>query len=174
MRTPVALLLLATLTGPARVQPDDPLRPTAEERAWLAQCLGAADPGDPVADQRCAGLLMRACLGHDEREVPRLHQPEGRNGHPRGCAPIEAALWEEWLERWNNEAFQALPAPARDALGRSQQAWTAYRDASCRVEALVHPGFYVRDLAAECQLEAVTARALDLRRIATMAREARR
>ncbi len=47
-------------------------------------------------------------------------------------------------------------------------------DASCRVEALVHPGFYGRDLAAECQREAVTAWALDLRRIATMAREARR
>lgn len=174
MRTLMVLLLLATLTGPARLQPDDPLRPTAEERAWLAQCLGAADPGDPVAGQRCAGLLTRACLGHDEHDVPRLRQPEGRNGHPRGCAPIEAALWEEWLERWIGEASQTLPAPARDALGHSQQAWSAYRDARCRVEALVHPGFYGRDLAAECRREAVTARALDLRRIATMAREARR
>lgn len=70
--------------------------------------------------------------------------------------------------------MQALPAPAREALGRSQQAWMAFRDASCEVEALVHPGFYGRDLAAECRREIITARALDLRRIAALAREARR
>lgn len=174
MRTPLALLLLAALSGPVAAQPEDPLRPTAEERAWLARCLEGADPGDPVAGQRCAGLLTRACLGHDEPQVPPLRQPEGRNGHPRGCAPIEAALWEEWLDRWQGEAAQALPAPAREALGRSQQAWMPFRDASCEVEALVHPGFYGRDLAAECQRETVTARALDLRRIAALAREARR
>jgi hypothetical protein len=51
MRTPLALLLLAALSAPAAAQPDDPHRPMAEERAWLARCLYAADAGDVAAGQ---------------------------------------------------------------------------------------------------------------------------
>lgn len=173
MRTMSVLLLLAAMAGGAAAQPDDPHRPTAEERDWLRRCLDAADPADPAAGQRCAGLLTRACLGHGEPEVPQLRQPEGRNGHPRSCAPIEAALWEALLENWHDEASRAMPAAAREALRRSQHAWLAHRDASCRVEVLVNPGFHGRDLAADCRRDIITARALDLRRIAAMVREAR-
>jgi uncharacterized protein YecT (DUF1311 family) len=173
VRSALALLLLAMLAGPVAAQPDDPHQPTAEERAWLARCLDLSDAGDAAAGRHCAGLLTRACLGHDEAEVPRLRQPQGRNSHPRSCAPIEAALWEELLERWRGEAARAMPPPAREALRRSQRAWISYREASCQVESLVNPGFYGRDLAADCQRDIVAARALDLRRIAAMAREAR-
>jgi hypothetical protein len=56
MRTPLALLLLAALSAPAAAQPDGPHWPTAEERAWLARCLDAADAGDIAAGQ-CLDLI---------------------------------------------------------------------------------------------------------------------
>lgn len=173
MRFTFTVLLAATLGVPAAAGPEDPRRPTLEERAWLQRCLDAADPGDPASGTRCVGVLTRACLGHEDPEVPRLRQPEGRGGHPRSCAPIETALWDEWLERWSAEALDAVPAGARAALHASQAAWSLYRAASCQVEALMQPGFRGRDLAADCARDLVAARALDLRRIATLAREAR-
>jgi uncharacterized protein YecT (DUF1311 family) len=156
----VVLLLLASA---AQAQPD-PHRPTAEERRWLAACIGT-DAADTTAaiHGRCAGRLTGACLGHDG--APDLAQPEGRNSHPRSCAPIEAALWDEWLNRWFGEVVQAAPAPAANSLRQAQRAWIAFRDAGCRAEAMLAAGFVGSDNAAACLLEQTARRALDLRRI---------
>jgi hypothetical protein len=86
----VVLLLLASA---AQAHPD-PHRPTADERRWLATCIGT-DPTETAAaiHGRCATRLTGACLGHDGALA--MEQPAGRNSHPRSCAPIETALWDE-------------------------------------------------------------------------------
>jgi uncharacterized protein YecT (DUF1311 family) len=160
-------LLMLPLVAPAAAQPD-PHRPTAQERAWLESCLrqAAAAPSAPGRRDSCGFRLTGARMGReaDERPAP-VRQPPGRIDHPRSCAPIETALWDEWLNRWYREALAALPEPARESLGRAQRAWIAFRDAACGFETELSPGFLGQDMAATCRLEQTVARALDLRRI---------
>ncbi len=172
---PRLLCLILLLAAPALAQPGpDPHRPTAEERAWLRQCLEGVEADFPRAGfDRCARRLTGACLGLEEADTPRLRQPAGRNSHPRSCAPIEATVWDEAMNRWYREALDALPAAAQDALRRGQRAWIGYRDAACLVDPLVVPGFLGGDLAADCRLESVATRALELRRLAALAKENR-
>jgi len=170
----LAIAWLGVAPAFAQTAPTDPHRPTSEERRWLQRCLDATPAEDPAAARaRCAGRLTAACLGLEGQDTPRITQPEGRNSHPRSCAPIEAALWDAVLNRWYQDALDAMPAQAQDTLRRSQRAWIGYRDANCATESLVVPGFLGQDLAADCRLDMVTTRALEIRGLASLARENR-
>lgn len=172
--TRLAVLVPMLLAAAPAAAQRDPHRPTAEERAWLERCVARVEADFPDrAFSRCARRLTRACLGHEEAEVPRLRQPAGRNSHPRSCAPIEATLWDELLNRWYREAQEAMRPEAAEALRRAQRAWIAFRDLACEVEAEMAPSFYGLDLAADCRLARVAERALELRRLADLAREVR-
>lgn len=165
---PLVLVLLALLGAkPAVAQRADPHQPTAAERAWLERCLEAVDAAEArTAFDRCAGRLTGACLGIEDDATPDIRQPEGRNSHPRSCAPIETALWDEAMNRWYRQALRTLPPPAQEALRRAQRAWIAYRDLACAPEALANEGFMASDVAAGCRLDLVAQRALELRRLA--------
>lgn len=147
-------------------------------------------------------LTRRAGIWHYVRRVPdRLAHVDGRvivrmltgiriADGPRGIKAAAAVraldneterLWRETLAGRANEAHAAYDAARRTARRHgfdyapvAELSLRPIDEIVRRLEALVHPGFYGRDLAAECQRETVTARALDLRRIAALAREARR
>jgi uncharacterized protein YecT (DUF1311 family) len=162
-----ALVLLAAGPAAAQASPD---RPTPQERAWLQACVEATSPDAPrTAFDRCAGRLTGACLGSEDPDTPALAQPPGRNSHPRSCAPIETALWDEAMNRWYRAALAAIPAEAQEALRRAQRAWIGFRDLACVPDALASPGFLGGDNAAACRLELVASRALELRRLAAPA-----
>lgn len=169
LRPALALLVLATLAAPAAAQraPDGP-RPTAQERGWLAGCVQAGQGQPPrAAFGRCGWRLTTACLGHTSESLleSRMPQVAGRLAEPRGCAPVETALWQELLERWQAEAIAYARPAAAEAQRRAHRAFLAFREAACAVEAAVASGTLSQDNLATCRLEATALRALEVKRL---------
>lgn len=170
MRAP--LLLTATLAAialPAAAQraPEGP-RPTQQERLWLDACVQAGTGQPPrAAFGRCGWRLTNACLGHAAESLldARVPQVSGRVAEPRACAPIEAALWQEFLERWQGEAIAFARPVAAEPQRRAHRAFLAFRDAACAVEAAVASGTLALDHLATCRLEATALRALEVKRM---------
>lgn len=160
------LVLFAPLPALAQRQPDA-ARPTAQERAWLEGCVTAAMGQPPrAAFGRCGWRIVASCQGYASESLldARMPQVPGRLAEPRGCAPVEAALWQELLDRWQADVAAHAPAAA-EPLRRAHRAFMGYRDSACAVEGAVARGTLAQDNAAGCRLEATALRALEIKRM---------
>lgn len=164
---PCVLLLAATATAMAQRAPDA-ARPTSQERAWLESCVNAGLGQPPrAAFGRCGWRIAASCQGYASESLldARMPQVPGRLAEPRGCAPVETALWQEMLERWQQEVTAYAPAAAVEPLRRAHRAFLTFRETSCAVEGAVARGAEAQDNVASCRLEATALRALEIRRL---------
>lgn len=138
--------------------------PNASERNWIAACL-KENESEGAAFSACVGKVAGACLGLED--APKAVKPSDKNGHPRSCAPVEAKVWDEYLNHWYNDAAKAIPAEAQEKLRDAQRAWIAYRAARCDLESALHPFPLGEDNRATCLMEQTARRALELRTVAT-------
>ncbi|HYF09554.1 MAG TPA: lysozyme inhibitor LprI family protein, partial [Acetobacteraceae bacterium] len=154
---PLCAVLVLLGTAAAAQRAPDPARPTAQERAWLEACVNAAQGQPPrAAFGRCGWRLAAACQGYAGESLLDARMPAvpGRLPEPRGCAPVETALWQELLERWQHEAMVYARPAAAEPIRRAHRAFLAFRDASCAVEAAVARGTLAQGHVASCRLEA--------------------
>jgi len=167
MRRAILCLLLIFAPAAHAQRAPDAARPTPQERSWLAGCVNAADGQPPrAAFGRCGWRLSASCQGYVSESLldARMPQVPGRLAEPRGCAPVETALWQELLDRWQAELLVYAPAAA-EAMRRAHRAFLAFRDTSCAVEAAVARGALAQDNVAGCRLEATALRALEVKRM---------
>lgn len=155
----LALLLAA---GPAMAQDasagyDGSMIPTCLDRA-------AADDSDPAA---CIGAAANPCMA----------QPGGETTQGMvQCLTAETADWDLLLNGWYSRAMELAKtrdtgaggnAPTAPVLKQAQRNWIAYRDESCRYEALRHQGGSIAGVVRAGCLQELTARqALRLRALA--------
>ena len=143
-------------------------RPTGQERAWLNGCVNAGSGQPPRADfGRCGWRITLSCQGYVSESLldARMPQVPGRLAEPRGCAPVETALWQELLDRWQQEATIFAPPAAAEPMRRAHRAFIAFRDTACAVEGAVARGTLAQDNQASCRLEATALRALEMKRL---------
>lgn len=117
----------------------------------LETCLAAAG-ASMVALQACKGALSEPCLD----------QP----GSETTVGSVQCLLAEE--RGWSAQLDAALArgranAPRAQFLQRSQEAWTAWREAECRYQAsLYEGGSLARVLTASCRADLTADRAIAL------------
>lgn len=160
MRALALLMLLAA--GPAMAQN----APAGYDGSLIPTCLDrvAAADGDPAA---CIGAAADPCMD----------QPGGETTLGMGqCLTAETRDWDMLLNAWYDKALQRAgsrdaasggEAPTAPVLRQAQRAWIAYRDESCRYEALRYQGGSMAGVAQASCLRDMTARqALRLRTLA--------
>jgi uncharacterized protein YecT (DUF1311 family) len=128
-------------TGPS---PPDEL----EEKSGAEGRLAAAAAAALRAPVSCIGVLSTACI-----------QKEGNmsNGALVDCYLQEAAVWDKRLNAAYAKASSQMNKDALENLRRTQRAWIAWRDASCRQPYLVFQGTMAGPMEAWCKLD-ITAR----------------
>ncbi|WP_424362757.1 lysozyme inhibitor LprI family protein [Methylocystis parvus] len=158
------VLLAAGLSSPVAAEEKATASPNASEKGWIAACLKDKAEEDG-AFSSCVGKVTGACLGLED--APKEIKPSDKNGHPRSCAPVEARIWDDYLNRWYGDAAKVIPAEAKEKLRDAQRAWLAYRAARCDTESALHPFPLGEDNRADCLMRETARRALQLRTIAT-------
>lgn len=147
----------------------DPARPLPAERAWLEACVLTALAHPPRATfGRCAWRIAAVCQGEPGEGLLIARLPPALPGRPQGaatCAQVEAALWQQQLDRWLREVTLLAPPAQQDPLRRAQRAFVAYRDAACAMEATLSPSAEAEANRLSCQLEQTALRALELKRL---------
>lgn len=155
----LALLLAA---GPALAQD----APAGYDGSLIPTCLdrAAADGSDPAA---CIGAAADPCMA----------QPGGETtlGMVQ-CLTAETADWDKLLNHWYGRAMERAKAgdaagdgdePTAPVLKQAQRNWIAYRDESCRYEALRYQGGSMAGVVrAGCLQELTAHQALRLRALA--------
>ncbi len=128
-------------TGPIRPDELDE-KSGAEGRLAAASQAARRDPGS------CIWVLSTACI-----------QKEGNmsNGVLNSCYSQEAAVWDKRLNAAYAKASSRMNKQALENLRKTQLAWIAWRDASCRQPYLVFQGTMAGPLESWCMLE-ITAR----------------
>ena len=133
----------------------------------LAECYGAAD----TLESR------RGCIG----EAARICQDEEPQGQTTlgivTCTGIEADAWDvllngeyrltmDWARGADAADREAFPefANREEALRAAQRAWIEFRDTECRLAyALWGPGSLRQVAGAQCQLDMIAERTIELR-----------
>jgi uncharacterized protein YecT (DUF1311 family) len=168
---PRLLALLAVLAAPvaeAQRAPDGP-RPLPAERAWLEGCVLSALAHPPrAAFGRCAWRIAAACQGDAGEGLLVARLPQALPGRPLpadACAQVEAALWQQQMDRWLREVGLLAPAAQQEGLRRAQRAFLAFRDAGCAAERALSPPGEAAANELSCRLEKTALRALDLKRL---------
>ena len=156
----LALVLLLT-AGPAMAQD----APAGYDGSLIPTCLDrVAAGGDPAA---CIGAAADPCMA----------QPGGQTtlGMVQ-CLTAETHDWDSLLNRWYGKAMDRAKSRDRDSGGdeptapvlkQAQRNWIAYRDESCRYEALRYQGGSIAGVVrARCLQELTARQALRLRALA--------
>ncbi|MBT0778386.1 lysozyme inhibitor LprI family protein [Paracoccus sp. pheM1] len=159
-----ALALFLLMAAPALAQ-DGP----GYDGKPLAACLDrmAGEGGD-----------RRSCIG--AASGPCMDQPGGQTTAGMvQCLTAEAADWDRLLNRWYSAAMNRAEAmdagqgdgqdmeEAAPVLKQAQRNWIAFRDESCRFEALRYQGSTMRGIAhAGCMMQLSAEQALRLRVLA--------
>ncbi|MBP0465354.1 DUF1311 domain-containing protein [Roseomonas sp. PWR1] len=170
MRRLAFLLTLLVLAAPLRAQraPDGP-RPLPAERAWLEACVLSALAHPPrAAFGRCAWRITSTCRGEPGEGLLVARLPPALPGRPmpaESCAQVEAALWQQQMDRWLREVGLLAPAAQQEPLRRAQRAFLAFRDAGCAAERALAPPAEAAANELSCRLEKTALRALDLKRL---------
>lgn len=170
MRAAVRGMMLAMMAAmPALAQRvPDPARPLPAERAWLDACVLRSLAHPPrAAFGRCAWRLAAVCQGEagEGLLIARLPTLPGRPQSAAICAQVEAALWQQQMDRWLRDVGLLAPSAQQDPLRRSQRAFIAYRDAACAMEAALSPPAESEANRLSCRLEQTALRALELKRL---------
>ena len=137
-------------------------------------CLGQAAQGCTAAAGDTTVAIV-ACIG--AAADPCMDQPGGETTLGMGqCLTAETRDWDMLLNAWYDKALQRAgsrdaasggEAPTAPVLRQAQRAWIAYRDESCRYEALRYQGGSMAGVAQASCLRDMTARqALRLRTLA--------
>ncbi|WP_198376059.1 lysozyme inhibitor LprI family protein [Neoroseomonas rubea] len=164
------LVTLLVLAAPSLAQrAPDTARPLPAERAWLEACVLSALAHPPrAAFGRCAWRIASTCQGDPGEGLLIARLPPTLPGRPlpaAACVQIEAALWQQQMERWLRELGLLAPAAQQEPLRRAQRAFMAFRDAGCAAERALAPPAEAMANEASCRLETTALRALDLKRL---------
>ena len=118
------------------------------EKSGAEGRLAAAAQAALRAPASCIGALSTACI-----------QKEGNmsDGVLIQCYSQEAAVWDKRLNVAYGEASSRMTKEALENLRKTQRAWIAWRDASCRQPYLVFQGSMAGPMEAWCKLD-ITAR----------------
>jgi uncharacterized protein YecT (DUF1311 family) len=110
--------------------------------------LSAAAENAGHASESCIGVLAVACV-HRAGNMS--------NGALIECYSKEAAVWDQRLNAAYRAALSKMEKDAADNLRKTQRAWIAWRDASCRQPYLTFKGAMAGPMEAWCGMN-LTAR----------------
>jgi uncharacterized protein YecT (DUF1311 family) len=119
-----------------------------EEKVGPEGRLRAASEHAGHAAESCIGVLAVACV-HKEGNMS--------NGVLNQCYDREAAVWDKRLNAAYRAALAKMEKDAADNLRKTQRAWIAWRDASCRQPSLTFKGSMAGPMEAWCGMN-LTAR----------------
>lgn len=160
-----ASLLLMTLAGAAHATEHE----VAAYGHILDTCYQAASAGG--THESCVGLMASTCMESEEGG----HSTLGMTF----CTWGEAQVWDRYLNIEYRETMAALRAMDADtavhfpefanraeSLREAQRAWIAFRDAECGLAYAMWGSGSMRNIAsANCRLEMVSERAIELRNL---------
>ena len=108
-----------------------PFKEELEEKAGPEGRLAAASELAGHDKQSCIGVLAVACV----QKIGNMS-----NATLNECRSKEAAVWDQRLNAAYRTALEKMEKDAADNLRKTQRAWIAWRDASCRQPYLTFQG----------------------------------
>ncbi|HEY8126059.1 MAG TPA: lysozyme inhibitor LprI family protein [Methylocystis sp.] len=172
--TRAALLFLACFAALPALGGEPSKEDRAEIDACLALAAGKANKAPPPKDEleEAPGLEGRLAAaaekaGHDGSScigalAKKCIQKEGNasNAVLNECYGREAAVWDVRLNASYRAALVKKDRDAADNLRKTQRAWMAWRDASCRQPEVTFKGTMAGPMAAWCAMDLTARQAL--------------
>ena len=155
LRQVVCLLsfLSVAMSGPLVAQAQDREKPTADERAALAQCI-KSKRGTEASEEDCIFLNAAVCMDKPEN---------GSTLCQRICNAREIIIWDELLNSRYQRLRKVVSKDGAQKLKLMQRAWISWRNAKCEMPyILFEGGTLAGPLAAGCTLKATAVRAIEL------------